>query len=233
MKSFTPDRESIVIPIAIGVTGLASMTAIAQLLHHKVIPVWKFSDYSMVNHTVTMQLMVLPISFIALVLLRFNYRDGFKTFFRWGMRSSEHEWGTYGPVTAIALTIGTILLMFMGVKAEHGVMNETFFALLPIVFFVSATNAWSEEIFSRFALASGLSGKLSPNTICLISGIIFGLPHYFGTPGGVFGVIVTGALGWLLMRSVLETRGLGWAWMIHFLQDIIIFGAGAMILAGN
>jgi hypothetical protein len=30
-------------------------------------------------------------------------------------------------------------------------------------------------------------------------------------------------LGWLLAKSVLETRGLGWAWIVHFSQDVIIF----------
>ena len=31
------------------------------------------------------------------------------------------------------------------------------------------------------------------------------------------------ALGWLLARSMVETRGLFWAWFIHFCQDVIIF----------
>jgi hypothetical protein len=29
-------------------------------------------------------------------------------------------------------------------------------------------------------------------------------------------------LGWLLARSVMDTRGMGWAWFIHFLQDVVI-----------
>ena len=28
----------------------------------------------------------------------------------------------------------------------------------------------------------------------------------------------------LLARSMLDTRGLGWAWFIHALQDVAIFG---------
>jgi membrane protease YdiL (CAAX protease family) len=75
---------------------------------------------------------------------------------------------------------------------------------------------------------------LQPGTIYVISGLLFGLPHFFfGTPSGLFGVFMSGILGGLLAKSVLETRGLGWAIFIHFLQDIVIFGAGAMILAGK
>jgi hypothetical protein len=59
------------------------------------------------------------------------------------------------------------------------------------------------------------------------------LAHIYGTPNGVFGVIASGTLGWFLAKSVIETRGLGWAWFIHFLQDVVIFGSGALVLAGH
>jgi len=37
------------------------------------------------------------------------------------------------------------------------------------------------------------------------------------------GVILAAFLGWILGKSMLETRGLFWAWFIHFLQDVLIF----------
>jgi len=33
-----------------------------------------------------------------------------------------------------------------------------------------------------------------------------------------------------LAKSILETKGIFWAWLIHFLQDIIIFTALLTIL---
>ena len=30
------------------------------------------------------------------------------------------------------------------------------------------------------------------------------------------------ATGWFLAKAVLETGGLGWAWFVHFVQDVII-----------
>jgi len=51
----------------------------------------------------------------------------------------------------------------------------------------------------------------------------FGIGHFYGIPYGVIGVLMAGFLGWFLGKSMLETRGLGWAWFIHFWQDVLIF----------
>ncbi|HTF28965.1 MAG TPA: CPBP family intramembrane glutamic endopeptidase [Flavitalea sp.] len=123
--------------------------------------------------------------------------------------------------------------MSIGVSSQNGLINDSFFTLIPLVLLFSATNAWSEEIFSRFVIVAGLDGKLKPGTICWISAIIFGIPHFLGTPSGIFGVLMSGLLGWILAKSVIETRGLSWALLIHSLQDVIIFGAGARIIAGQ
>ena len=57
----------------------------------------------------------------------------------------------------------------------------------------------------------------------------FGLAHYlYGSPSGVIGFLMTGFLAWLLGKSMLETRGLFWAWFIHFLADVIIFASYAI-----
>jgi hypothetical protein len=42
-------------------------------------------------------------------------------------------------------------------------------------------------------------------------------------PGGLPGVAMAGFLGFVLARSVVETRGVLGAWFVHFLQDIVIF----------
>jgi membrane protease YdiL (CAAX protease family) len=78
--------------------------------------------------------------------------------------------------------------------------------LLPLVLLFAATNAWSEEIISRFVIVAGLYGKLSPSVICWISAVIFGGPHFFGTPSGIFGVMMAGLMGWILAKSMLEQK---------------------------
>jgi hypothetical protein len=34
--------------------------------------------------------------------------------------------------------------------------------------------------------------------------------------------------GFVLARSMIETRGSGWAWIIHFAEDIVIFALIAL-----
>jgi hypothetical protein len=34
---------------------------------------------------------------------------------------------------------------------------------------------------------------------------------------------MTGFLGWLMAKSLIETKGLGWAWFIHAVADIPVF----------
>lgn len=224
------------VPIAIGLAGLLSMSLIAYFLQEGALPLWIISKHKVINFTFTMQMMTLIVSFAVLAIMYFYDKERFKTFFRWSVRpfGKKNNWDTYGPMIALVFTVGTALLVSADVIKEHGKVNSSFFALLPLVLFFSATNAWSEEIFSRFAIVAGLYGKLKPGIICLISAIVFGVPHYFfGTPGGLFGVIMAGFLGWVLAKSVIEAKGLGWALVIHFLQDMVIFGSGAMIIAGQ
>jgi membrane protease YdiL (CAAX protease family) len=221
-----------VIPIVIAAGGVLLMSSTAQLLIRGTIPLLPISLYETANITVSMQLIVLPFSFLALGILYMYRKEGFKAFFHFGLSSSKNrDWNSYGPFVALLFTFGTTVLMAFSVMSQHGRVNETFFRLLPFVILVSATNAWSEEIFSRFVIVAGLHEKLNPNTICSISAVIFGAPHFFGTPSGLFGVITSGLLGWILAKSVIETEGMGWALLIHFLQDGSIFGACAMIIA--
>jgi hypothetical protein len=53
--------------------------------------------------------------------------------------------------------------------------------------------------------------------------VVFGTVHYFGIPGGPTGALMAGFLAWLATRSILDTRGIGWAWLLHFVQDVLIF----------
>jgi uncharacterized protein len=224
------------VPIAIGLVGILSMSLIAYFLQNGTLPLWVISKHKVINFTFTMQMMALAVSFAVVAMMYLYDKERFKTFFRWSAKpfGKRSNWDVYGPAIALAFTVGTALLVSADVVKENGTINSSFFTLLPLVVFFSATNAWSEEIFSRFTIVAGLHGKLKPGIICLVSAIVFGVPHYFfGTPNGVFGVIMSGFLGWVLARSVVETKGLGWALLIHFLQDMVIFGGGAMIIAGH
>lgn len=203
------------------------MSLTAYLLNNGKVQSLNISQYDLVNYTFTMQITTLMVSFVAMLLIFFVDKENFRTFFR---RGSYWE---YGLIVAVGFTAGTTMMMTFSATSQHGTINQTFWGLMPLVLLFAATNAWSEEIFTRFVVVVGLYGKLKPITICWIAAGVFGIPHFFGTPSGIFGVFMSGFLGFVLARSVLETKGMGWAWFIHFLQDVAIFGAGAAIIAGQ
>ena len=98
--------------------------------------------------------------------------------------------------------------------------------ILPILMFsllFSLTNSFIEESVTRIGVVVTLKGIVKDKTIPLISALIFGVVHYWGNPGGIPGLLAAGFLGWFLAKSIVETKGIYWAWLIHFVQDVIIF----------
>lgn len=96
---------------------------------------------------------------------------------------------------------------------------------VPLAVLVALVNSFVEESICRIGVIVALNGVYEDGKIATVSGLLFGSAHYFGTPGGFTGAIVSGFLGWFLAKSILETKGIFWAWLIHFLQDIIIVTA--------
>jgi len=126
------------------------------------------------------------------------------------------------------ITLGTAIFMFFQLKKEGVDYRYFWYSLLWAIPF-SIANAFSEEAIFRIGIVSPLYGLLSVPIILLISGALFGIPHYFGTPSGVIGVLMAGFLGWLLAMALVETQGIFLAWAIHFVQDVVIITAMLLI----
>ena len=123
-----------------------------------------------------------------------------------------------------AVIISAVTLVFIYLQAIRGNSIATpNLRYLPWILVFAIANSFVEEVITRFAVVSALDGLVSSQLIYLTSAAIFGSAHYFGTPGGIAGVVLAGFLGWLLAKSIYETHGIFWAWLIHCLQDIIIF----------
>ena len=226
----------IAVPIFAGTGGVLSMVLINQLLDSGALPIWTLWDNAEVNFTFTLQMLMLPMSFAAIAFVYFYDRQAFVTFLTVRINRDEaqvSDWMLLGPLLAIMFTLGTTMYMSASVAAQAGQINGVFLRLLPFVLLFASTNAWIEEVFTRFVIVAGLHRKLPPIAVCWVSALVFGLPHFFGTPSGVIGMITAGLMGWLLAKSVLETRSMTWALLVHFLQDVVIFGGGAMIIAGQ
>lgn len=63
-----------------------------------------------------------------------------------------------------------------------------------------------------------------PRHALWLTSLWFGLGHYYGGfPSGPVGLVYSGMLALLLGKAMLDTRGMGWSWIMHFVIDTIIY----------
>ncbi|MHA6523471.1 CPBP family intramembrane glutamic endopeptidase [Tessaracoccus sp. G1721] len=132
------------------------------------------------------------------------------------------RWSRFGPLAAAGLSAGTLTFVLLAGAPAPDVLARAL-PLVPVILLAATLNAFSDEVAWKASLLSVLEGPVGPRQAVLMVAAYFGMGHYYGIPYGVIGVSMAFALGWLLARSMVETRGLFWAWFIHFCQDVIIF----------
>ena len=150
-----------------------------------------------------------------------------------GVKEGTH-WNRFGPILSICISLGTLaFLIFFGRPSLTSLIQAL--PLLPAVLLLASMNSFSEEMNYRASQLAVLHGVLSNRQAILLTAAYFGIGHYYGVPYGIIGVLMAGILGWLLGKSMLETKGFFWAWFIHFLQDVMIFSFMAIgsIAAGG
>jgi len=220
-----PFLTTLIVGLAIaGIFALRPVTAKIKTVFH---------SNPVVNTQIKFQSLQLVLTTIVLLLVYFLNPENFARFFRVGdfnVQISKIDWlGVTGNETwleiatsiGVFITLGTGIFMFFQLKKAGVDYRYFLFSLLWSIPF-SMANAFSEEVIFRLGIVSPLYGIFSVSVIILISGVVFGLPHYFGQPSGIIGVLMAGFLGWLLAMSLIETQGLLIAWAIHFVQDVVI-----------
>jgi hypothetical protein len=125
------------------------------------------------------------------------------------------QWGTY---IAVALAVA----LFLGLKPGSEVMLKVL-PILPSILFYAALNAFNEEVTYRVPMLTTLEPVAGSTHSLWMAAGFFGIAHYFGTPGGILGGLLSIFMGWILGKAMLETRGLFWTWWIHFLSDVAIY----------
>jgi|GEM_PF-1989662 len=143
-----------------------------------------------------------------------------------GIKPTKNEnWSHLGRNFAIIISTVTAVVIYFQLIKNNGVSIENILKVLPFSLIFALFNSFVEETITRLGVVVVLKNVLKDKTIALLSAMIFGTVHYWGNPGGIAGVLLAGFLGWLLAKSILEIKGIFWAWFIHFLQDVIIFSA--------
>ncbi|MGI6250906.1 MAG: CPBP family intramembrane glutamic endopeptidase [Anaerolineaceae bacterium] len=146
-------------------------------------------------------------------------------------KKNKDTWKKLGLNFTIMISVVTAVVIFFQVYRNGVIQTLTVPIFLLIVLF-ALVNSFVEEVTFRHTFTSIVEyHKLSPFISKTLSLIIFGGVHYLGTPGKIPGVILAGFLAWFLSKSIHETKGFFWAWLIHFLQDVIIMTALYLTLA--
>ena len=141
---------------------------------------------------------------------------------RWlDIKQGEH-WDKLGRKFAIIISLATLTFLVIAGRPPLDILLRAL-PFLPAVLICAALNAFNEEVSYKASFLSVLEEPVGKQHALWLMAAYFGLAHFYGVPYGVIGVLMATFLGWFLGKSMLETRGLWWAWFIHFMQDILIF----------
>jgi hypothetical protein len=133
------------------------------------------------------------------------------------------RWTEVGRNLAIFISLGTLAFLLISGRPSADMVIRAL-PFLPAILFAAALNAFNEEVTYKASLLSVLADRSGERQALWMVAAYFGIAHFYGVPYGLVGVALAWFLGWILARSMLETRGLAWAWFIHFVQDVLIFG---------
>ena len=146
-------------------------------------------------------------------------------------KKNKDTWKKGGLSLTIIISAVTALIIYFQVY-RSGVIQTLTVPIFLLILLFALTNSFVEEVTFRHTFTSIVEyHNLSPYISKALSLITFGGAHYFGTPGKIPGVLLAGFLAWFLAKSIHETKGFFWAWLIHFIQDISIMTALFLTLA--
>ena len=192
-----------------------------------------------INKQILYQSMTLLGTMVFLFALWLTKKNTFKAYFRKGNLSADilpepfmgiqpkesENWIHLGRNFSIIISVVTAIVIYFQLIGGNGISIGTMVSILPFSIVFALSNSFVEESITRLGVVVVLEDVVKDRTIPFVSALLFGSVHYWGNPGGILGVLVAGFLGWFLTKSILETKGIFWAWWIHFLQDVIIITA--------
>jgi membrane protease YdiL (CAAX protease family) len=131
-------------------------------------------------------------------------------------------WTWLGPAVVAVFALALAPYLYLTVHPNFSASGRIA-RTLPWSLAVAALNAASEEFQFRCVPLAHLRGLFRPAENVLLTAVFFGIGHYYGQPSGPLGVMMATFAGWIWARSMIDTRGSVWAFIIHMAQDIVIF----------
>ena len=143
-----------------------------------------------------------------------------------GINKDSISWGKLSLISGMLISFGTILLTIItvtGISAPKGL--DKLLNYLPLIMIFAFVNSFCEGVLFRSAVLGTLKDVLPKKYLLLIAAVFFGIGHYYGVPSGIIGAVMSSILGWYMCRSMYETKGFVSSWIIHFMQDAVIFSS--------
>ncbi len=130
---------------------------------------------------------------------------------------------------ALIVLVGAYLAIHLAVtRHPSSAAVATLLAYSPLVLVTAAVNTLCEEFLFRNSLLPPLLPAIGRSQALWLTSLRFGIGHFYGNPSGLLGVAGATLFGFVLGRSMIETGGSGWAWIIHFAEDVVIFALIAL-----
>ena len=181
---------------------------------------------------------LIPVTTLALSLVgsRLSREDLFlrfgnlrARFIRIGRRGSI-SWGWLLPI-ALLFSVGPVIANVVGVRHPDFATAVRLVPLVPLIIVGAVINTFSEEFLFRQVLLARLIPIVGVTQAIWLTALRFGIGHWFGSPSGLDGVLLAAVFGWFAAKSMLDTRGSGWIWLVHLINDVVIFSLIALTTA--
>ena len=181
---------------------------------------------------------LIPVTTLALSLVgsRLSREDLFlrfgnlrARFIRIGPRSSI-SWGWLLPI-ALLFSVGPVIANVVGVRHPDFATAVRLVPLVPLIIAGAVINTFSEEFLFRQVLLARLIPIVGVTQAIWLTALRFGIGHWFGNPSGLDGVLLAAVFGWFAAKSMLDTQGSGWIWLVHLVNDVVIFSLIALTTA--
>lgn len=223
-RSLRVIKLSIFSVLMILISGLTSLVASTSLI------TFAPFDNPVANGMLNYQLSALPVVGLALLvtfLFAGRVRLRYLNFRRTGPLRPYFAQPVGGRWESDGWYLALIMCGIVGVVTFFQFLPGGFtfhWATLMLVIPFAASNAFIEETLYRLPYVTMGENDTSSNTYGLVMGsVVFGVMHYWGVaPAGLIGAVMSAFLGFILAKSMQETRGFYWAFVIHFLLDIVV-----------
>lgn len=132
------------------------------------------------------------------------------------------SWRWLGPGFLLLASLPFVITLVVLLRADASLLRRALLAL-PLAVVFAVWNAAQEEFRFRSLFLARSVPVVGSLQAALLTSTLFGLGHWFGHPRGPGGVALAGFMGFIAAKSMLDTGGFIWAWIMHAVADVFIF----------